>query len=458
MILRLILLAVAFAAATVASAENRPPHLIFFLADDLRWNALGHMSGGVVKTPHIDALAARGTAFQNAFVTTSICCVSRASILSGQNTRRHGIGDFKTPFTADRWKNTYPMKLRAAGYRTGFIGKFGVGDGASLPKADFDYWDGFPGQGLFFPPKADPATARHLTARMGDSALKFIGEADDSKPICLSLSFKAVHAQDGAPREFPPDARDASLYDDITLVPGPLVNEEAFGKLPIFLQKSEARRRAERRFVGADLWQKTTRDYYRLATGMDREIGRILDRLREKGWLERCVVVFSSDNGFYLGDRGLSDKWFMHEESIRVPLIVADYRSPSAEGRKPVEMALNSDIAPTLLDYAGVEIPAGMQGRSLRPFVEGRKAGGWRHEWFYEHKFTNGGSIPDTEGVRSETWSYVRYTSVNPGGDPPEELFDLKADPLQLKNLVGDAASAPLLNEAREAWKRLGSQ
>src|SRR4051812_14292748 len=190
-----VLLAVLFTRMAFAAT---PPNILFLVADDLRADTLGCAGNKIVQTPNIDGLAGRGVMFRNAFVTTSICCVSRASIFSGQYARRHGIEDFKTSFTTDQWSRTYPALLRKAGYQTGFIGKFGVGD--VMPTNAFDYWDGFPGQGYFFKTN-DPV---HLTRKMGDSALTFL-RANHSRPFCLSISFKAPHVQDeDITRPFPP--------------------------------------------------------------------------------------------------------------------------------------------------------------------------------------------------------------------------------------------------------------
>ncbi len=425
--------------------NRRPPNIVFLLADDLRWNSLGCMGDPVVRTPNIDALAARGTLFPNHFVTTSICCVSRASIFSGQYARRHHINDFETPFTPAAFARTYPALLRAAGYRTGFIGKFGVGN--VLPVKEFDTWHGFPGQGRYF----EPGDTEHLTARMGDQALEFLRRGDGDRPFCLSVSFKAPHCQDGARREFPPDPRDENLYADAT-VPAPRsATEEPFRKLPDFVQHSEGRVRWRHRFATAELFQQTVRDYFRLVTGMDREVGRIVEALRQAKLADHTLIVFTSDNGFFFGEHGMAGKWLMYEESIRVPLIIVDPRAPNeARGRKVEAMTLNIDLAPTLLDYAGVAAPAAMQGRSLRRLVRGETPG-WRTDWFYEHH-TLPRILPPSEGVRTERWVYLRWTGVEPA---VEELYDLRADPLEERNLAADAGRRETLDRLRARWAEL---
>jgi arylsulfatase A-like enzyme len=426
-----------------AESQTARPNILFLLADDLRWDALGCAGNPVVRTPNIDRLARRGVMFQNMFVTTSICCVSRASILSGQYARRHGIEDFKTGFTPAAWKQTYPLLLRDAGYRTGFIGKFGVGE--LMPTNSFDYWDGFPGQGAYFATNG----ATHLTLLMGDSGLKFI-DTRDSRPFCLSISFKAPHAMDGVRREFPPDPADESLYTGTPIPTTRNHDDAAWLRLPPFARESEGHTRWLRRFATPDTRAATIRDYYRLVTGLDREVGRLLDKLDQTGLASNTIVIFTSDNGFFLGERGLSDKFLMYEESIRVPLIIYDPRQPARrQGRQVSSMALNIDLAPTMLDYAGIAAPAAVQGASLRPLIGGKNTP-WRDEWFYEHHFNFGGKIPESEGVRTSRWKYIRYPAVSP---VVEELYDLRSDPFEQNNLASLPAQAKRLATLRGRWE-----
>src|SRR5438477_9233420 len=193
--------------ASTARGVARPPNFVFILTDDQRFDSMRCAGNRLIHTPNLDRLAANGVRFRNQFVTTSICCVSRASIFTGQYERRHEISDFDTPLTSAQWAETYPVLLRAAGYRTGFIGKFGVGNEQYIAsKADgFDFWRGLPGQaGEWFIDPKDP-TRTHATARFGDEALEFLDGCTNAQPFCLSISFNAPHARDGKPREFQPD-------------------------------------------------------------------------------------------------------------------------------------------------------------------------------------------------------------------------------------------------------------
>lgn len=451
-------LAFACSAANASAEPGKRPNIILLLVDDLRWNALGCMGNGIVKTPHIDKLAARGVLFTNAFVTTSICWSSRASIFTGQWMRRHGVGlnDGKE-LKPGAWASTYPAQFRGAGYRTGFIGKFGVGSDKKMSsmEGEFDYWKGLPGQGGKFFIEPDDPKRMHKTALFGDQALEFISDCKVDQPFCLSVSFNAVHARDHQPREYEPDPRDEGLYDGTEIPLPKLATEAAFNRLPEFLKTSEGRTRWGWRFDEPRKAQNILRDYYRLITGVDREIGRIVEALEKQNLAANTILLFTSDNGYALADRGLADKWFPYEEDIRVPLIVVDPRLPAARrGTKMDRIALNVDIAPTLLDLAGLPIPSVMQGLSLKPLIEGQSPADWRTEFFYEHHAVPA-RIPPVEAIRTERWKYIRWIKAQP---VVEELYDLQNDPLEERSLIDDPASATELAKLRVKWNDYGQQ
>jgi arylsulfatase A-like enzyme len=376
--------------------------------------------------------------------------------MTGQAERRHGIADFATAFQPKQWSNTYPALLRQAGYRTGFIGKFGVGTDAAIKamEKEFDYWRGLAGQGGLFFATNDP-THTHATARFGNQALEFLRVADAAKPFCLSISFTAPHARDGQPREFTPDLRDEPLYAEARIKPPATATGESYRRLPQAVRTSEARKRWERRFATPEMLQATVKDYYRLITGVDREVGRMISLLEERDLATNTVIVFTSDNGFALGDRGLADKWFPYEEDIRVPLVIADLRRPARRHARTVDlMALNLDLARTLLDYAGAPAPEVMQGNTLRPLVEESVVPRWRGDWLYDHHY-GPRIIPPSEGVRTERWKYIRYVNESPA---IEELFDLKRDPLEQRNLVAETKHGPTLAQLRERWRTMSEE
>lgn len=436
------------APALVNLSRRRRPNLIFLLGDDHRWDALGCMGRPGVITPNIDSLSRNGVTFRNHFVTTAICVAARASIFTGQWARTHGVLAFNRRFSGEQDARTYPGVLRAAGFRTGFIGKYGL-DQPPAPKEQFDYWAGFLGQGKYFP-RGEPGV--HLTDVMTGQAREFLGSVNSSQPFCLSISYKAPHVQDEDPRQFLPAPEDAARYRDMHFPVPKTMDTNAITKLPLSVQCSEARRRWAVRFSTPELFQRSVRNYYALVTGIDRSVGTILAELDRLGLREHTILVYTGDNGFYLGEHGLAGKWFMHEESIRVPLVVS---GPGVQrGRFVDAMTLNVDLAPTLLDLAGVSPPDTMQGVSLGAWLRGAAPDRWRTEWFYEHWVRANGWIPPSEGIRTTRWKYILYPEEKPAF---EELYDLSADPMEENNLASLSPHAETLDRLRgrrEAWIR----
>jgi len=434
-------------------SDRRPtdrPNIIVLLTDDQRADALGCMGNAVIRTPNIDRLAREGVLFTNAFVTTSICASSRASIFTGQWMRRHGIKDFRTHFTPQALAQTYPMLLRQAGYRIGFVGKYGVGVKQDLPIDKYDYWRGFAGQGRY-EHKDENGNYKHLTRILGEQAIEFIRTCPKDQPFCLSVSFKAPHCQDGDPRQFIYDPAYESLYQDVTITPPETAAPKYFQALPKFLQQSEARRRWQLRFATPEMFQRSVKSYYRLITGVDVMVGQIRDELRRLHLENNTVIIYTSDNGFYLGEHGLAGKWFAHEESIRVPMILWDGRAGSQRSaRLRRQMVLNVDLAPTILDLARVPIPESMQGRSLLPLVRDDRSP-WRSEFFYEHLFRHPTiKIPPSEAVRTQRFKYIRYIDYD-----YEQLYDLQNDPHETRNLAYERPYRQTLQQLRRRCDEL---
>ncbi|MBN2312253.1 MAG: sulfatase [Candidatus Hydrogenedentes bacterium] len=421
------------------------PNIILLVTDDQRWDAMSCMGRPVIQTPSLDRLAGEGVLFENNFCTTSICCSSRATIFTGLYTRCHGIVDFGTPLSDEQFALSYPGLLHEAGYLTAFVGKWGLG--GPLPGEQFDFWTGYSGQGRYF--AKDDDGSPHLTRRMGDDVEHFLRTCGSKYPFCLSVSFKAPHVQDQDPRQYLYDPAFGDLYKDDAIPVPKTASPEYFEALPPLLRDSEARRRWEMRFSTPEKYQESVKGYYRLINGVDAVVGRMLATLAELGYDENTVIVYTSDNGMYLGERGLAGKWFMHEESIRVPLIIRDPRLPHGRrGARRAQMTLTNDLMPTILDLAGVDAPANLQGRSLRPLLE-RGRVPWRSDWFYEHPFEHA-RIPRSEGVRTERESYARYLDTDP---LYEELYDLAKDPDETRNQAADPAHAPAVDALRGRWQ-----
>jgi arylsulfatase A-like enzyme len=393
----------------------------------------------------MDRLASEGVLFDQMFVTTAICAVSRASMLTGQHMARHGINSFEKPLSAEQWRQTYPMLLRTAGYRTAFLGKLAVGNprvankDLSLPADQFDFWYGFP-QTISFRQAVD-GKERYLTTVMEEKAAQFIKDQPKDQPFLLIMALKEPHG--------PLDLEDPEMIAPAQgQIPRPkTLTAEAFERLPADIRLSLNSVAPGPQFLKDEAeFQKRMAQCYRYIHRADMAVGRIMAALREQGFDQNTVVLFTSDNGSMEGAHRLVGKWNMYEESIRVPLIIRDPRLPAALRGRRSQMALNIDLAPTVLALAGIPIPTTMQGRDLQPVLRDPGAKG-REDWYYEHDIagfekSKGRPLPRCEGVRTERWKYIRYKDTHP---LQEELFDLHADPQEERNFLNDAKYAEML-------------
>ena len=450
--------------------QRERPNILFLLTDNQHWTSMGAAGNDVISTPHMDDLADRGVLFENSFVTTPICGASRASFLTGLYRRSHQF-DFRTPpFRAALGPITYPALLKASGYRTGFIGKFGiesdgymnVEDEAAVLDAMFDHFDDFEhwGPDYYFERQPD-GSLRHLTDVTGDKIADFLRQwhhTDAGRPFCLSVSFNAPHCQDDHPQQYIWPSGVDHLYHDAVIGVPPTADPAFIETQPDFIKQSENRERWLRRFSTPELFQENMKGYYRMVSGIDVVLGRVLDELDSLGVADSTVIIFTSDNGMFFGERGLSDCWLLYEDSIRVPLVVMDPRfDESRRGARVDELALNIDISPTIIELAGIDVPEAVQGRSLLPLLAGT-SDGWRQDFYCEHLFEHP-LIPKSEGVRTTRWKYIKYVELPAsdeeqqregnavkggigrrvrGGNRYEELYDLESDPLEADNVIDD--------------------
>lgn len=425
------------------------PNILFVLTDDQRFDALGCAGNPVVKTPTLDSLAAKGVRFGNAFATTSICAASRASILTGLYERTHKYTFGTPPVRREHTDVSYPLQLRRAGYRVGFVGKFDVLVQPGETDAMFDVF-----VPLFRNPyfkKQPDGSVRHLTDITADHAVEFLRGGKADQPFCLVVCFNAPHGED-RDKTFPPPRALDQMYQDVHIPPPRLADPAIFAAQPDFLKSSLNRQRWHWYWDTPEKYQKNMKDYYRMISGVDSALGRILGETKRLGVDGNTVVVFASDNGYYLGDRGFEGKWSHYEESLRIPLLVHDPRlSPEKRGKTVDALALNLDIPATILDFAGVKVPALQQGRSLVPLTRGEQPADWRTDFFSEHLMRHP-DIPKWEGVRGQRWVYARYFEQKP---PFEFLHDLKTDPDELKNLAGDPNYAKQLEIMRRRCDEL---
>ncbi len=417
-----------------AGKVEEKPNIIFILTDDQRWDALGYAGNKLMHTPEMDKLAKEGVYFKNALVTTPICAASRASILSGLHERTHGYNFQTGPIRDEYMQEAYPRLLKESGYYTGFFGKFGVK--YEHKEALFDVYEDYDRNGAYpdrrgYYYKTLGKDTVHLTRYTGQKALDFIDEASSEKPFCLSLSFSAPHAHDPAKDQYFWQKETDPLYAG-TEMPGPeLAEDHYFNELPAPVRNGFNRTRWHWRYDTPEKYQHSVKGYYRMIAGIDLEIAKIRQRLKEKGLDKNTVIILMGDNGYFLGERQLAGKWLLYENSIRVPLIIFD---PRVKKHQDIgEMALNIDVPATILDLADVKIPDSYQGKSLKPIISGTTRSLQRDTVLIEHlwEFEN---IPPSEGVRTNTWKYFRYVN----DQSAQELYNLKDDPKEINNLAKD--------------------
>lgn len=413
------------------------------------------MGNPIIKTPHIDNLARQGIVFSNAYVTTAICAVSRASILTGQYLSRHGISDFNTSLSAESLGNTYPMLLKATGYRIGFIGKYGVGNPKDQPMDKFDFWECSPQGQPDYDLTDEKGNHLHHTDKVGQDIGRFINQFGSQSPFCLSVSFKAPHEQDGNPPRFIIQERFNSLYENDTIPIPETADPIYWNRFPDFFRTEEniARKRWLPLFSTPELHQQTVKNYYRLITGVDEIVGQLVEQLKEQHLDNNTIIIFMSDNGFYLGEHGMEGKWYGHEESIRVPMIIYDPRKGNRYKRVVSDqIALNIDVAPTILGMAGLPVPTHMQGTDLMRSMDinPKSSESHRLDFFYEHTFMGSPGIPKVEGVVSREMKYMKFIEHG-----YEELYDLTADPLEKNNLARDTTRQKQIDKLRNRYQEL---
>lgn len=429
-----------------------PRNIVFILADDHRFDALGFMGHPFLETPHLDSLAREGAHFKNAFVTTALCSPSRATILTGLYAHRHGVVDNNHPVRSDL--TFFPQLLQKAGYTTGFFGKWHMGGESAAPQRGFNKWISFRGQGEYLPTflnkqgKAQPnylnidgkevARTGYITDELTDYAVKWMNSVPRDQPFFLYLSHKAVHS------DFLPAARHLGRYKDKKLpIPASRVTHE---NAPMWVQNQR------NSWHGIDYpyhSELNVEEYYQryceTLLAVDDSVGRVLATLKERGQLDDTLVVYMGDNGFAFGEHGLIDKRTAYEWSMRVPLL-ARYPGKFKAGTTITQLVANLDIAPSLLEFAGVPTPAGLDGQSFWPVVHDPKAVGrneFLYEYFWERNFPQ---TPTLHALRRDRYKYVHVHGLW----DIDELYDLQNDPGETKNLIFQPELADLIKEMNQ--------
>lgn len=445
--------AFALLSGSLLAVKAQKPNIIVIYTDDQPQRAVGRIDP-YFSTPNLDQLATKGITFENNFVCTSVSCVSRASILTGQHSLRHGVNSFDTPLSTAQMEQTYNGILRRDGYRTAFLGKFGIGHPRAaakelcLPADQFDLWYGFI-QGVSYSQMVD-GEKRYVTTVIEEKSIDFIKNTPKDQPFLLTLALPEPHGQVGPWNYRDPEFQLAPSVSPL-IIPKTM-NQAALDKLPEAILGSRNHTSLKSNVAGYEKYMQTVRDY---TARTDLALGRIIKTLNEMGLSENTVIIFTSDNGSMWGAHGLSGKWNMYEESIRVPLVIYDPRLPAKlQGTKRQQMSLNIDIAPTVLSIAGHTIPETMQGVDLTPFLKNSRKKG-RDDWFYYHAVetdSKGKPLPACEGVRNKDWKYIRYIGTDP---LQEELFFLKSDPTEEHNLVNEKQYQKQLNAMRTRFTTL---
>jgi arylsulfatase A-like enzyme len=433
---------------SIAAAE-KPLNILILYADDWRNDTLGCAGNPIVLTPNLDNLAKKGIRFSHNYVTTSICGVSRANLLTGQWMSRHGnqaFAMFKTP-----WEQTFPGLLRKNGYYTGHVGKWHNG---VFPKDKYDFGKSYSGNHWI---KNSNGEMIHVTKKNQLDALEFLESKPSDKPFLLTVAFFATHAVDGNPKQYLPQPESMEFYKNITIPIPKTATDEHFRKLPAFIanEKNEGRNRWHWRFDTPQKYQEYMKNYYRLATEVDDTCGKIIADLEKRKLLDSTLVIFTTDNGYFHGEHGLADKWYPYQESIRVPLIILDPRmAKSNAGSINDEITLNVDLAPTILNASKVEIPKTMQGRDLSPLYLEKSITSWRKEFFYEHAIIkNKEFIPASEALVQKNIKYIYWPDY-----ATEELYDLTKDPFEEINVIQNGNYKDILEQSRARFKELKAE
>jgi arylsulfatase A-like enzyme len=442
------------------------PNLLFIMSDDHASHAISAYGSAINQTPHLDRIAAEGMRMDAVFCTNSICTPSRAAILTGTYNHVNGVTTLDTLMDDSLW--TFPQALQAAGYHTALFGKWHLGHGPGHDPRGFDVWAVLPGQGHYHNPVmlehqrdgSSPTVVErwgYVTDVITDDCLRFLDELDDDRPFALFCHHKAPH------RHWEPDAAHARMYEDVS-IPEPATFRDDLTTRP------EVVRAVRMRMMDLDPWrdlksfppdgmteeeevswryQRYIKDYVRVVASIDDNVGRLLDRLHADGLAEDTIVVYTSDQGFFLGDHGWFDKRLMYEASIAMPFLIRYPRLVTA-GSTNDDIVVNVDFAPTFLDLADVEVPAHVQGRSFASLLRGATPPDWPTSMYYRYWMHRDSvhQAPAHYGVRTRTHKLIAYYN-DPLGlpgcrgpvDPPAwELYDLSKDPHETRNLIDDVS------------------
>lgn len=485
-LLLLIFIVLIFTGCASEVKEATKPNILYIMADDHTSNAIssyGLRYADILETPNIDRLAEEGTLLTNCFVTNSICTPSRATILTGQYGHKNGV--YTLWDDLDREKQHVAMLLQDAGYETAIIGKWHL---HTQPNG-FDYYSVLPGQGQYFDPvfkehgmewidesKEGNTYEGYATDVITDKTLEWLKQRDKDKPFFLMSHHKAPHGL----WEYAP--RHEHIFDDVT-IPEPVSlfedkshrseGSKAFGRNMLNLSERMSKGNKGREWPTGPLdvsgmseeeiisatYQKYLKDYLRVVAAIDENVGRVLDYLDESGLAENTIVIYTSDQGMFLGEHSYYDKRWIFEEGIRMPFLIR-YPGQIEAGGRCDDMITNLDFAELFLDYAGVEIPDDMQGRSFRSNLEGNTPEDWRKSVYYRYwMHIEGSNVPAHYGIRTDRYKLIHFygeglgkKGSTEGWKTPDawELYDLEKDPMELMNIYSNPENKELIEDLKQ--------
>ncbi len=427
------------------------------MSDDHAAHAISAYGSKVNKTPNIDRIGKEGMRFSNCFVVNSICTPSRAAILTGKYSHLNGVPVFNR-FNGGQW--TLAKELQGAGYHTGMIGKWHL----QSDPTGFDYWNILPGQGKYHDPvfiemgKTNRFKESYATDLIADFSIDFLEKRPKDKPFFLMSHHKAPH------RPWEPDAKHAKLFENAKIPEPETFNDdyqnrsaaatEATMRIDRDLTPGDVKQTPPAELSAAELkqwkYQRYMRDYLACIASVDDNVGRVLDYLEKNGLSKNTIVIYTSDQGFFLGDHNWFDKRFMYEESLRMPFLIR-YPEKIKAGKVNEAMILNVDFAPTFLEYAGLKTPTEVQGRSIVPLLGGTKPKDWRTSMYYRYyHYPADHKVQPHYGVRDERYKLIHFDRINEW-----ELFDLKNDPRELKSVYDDPGYSDVRKKMLAELKRL---
>ena len=454
--------------------KNKRPNILFIMSDDHASHAMSCYGSRINETPHLDRIAEGGMRFDNCFCTNSICTPSRATILTGTYNHVNNVTTLASKM--DGRQLTFQKLLQKQGYQTAVIGKWHLGHGGIYDPTGFDYWNVLPGQGLYHDPEMFEMGEKkvfkgYVTDIITDFSLDWLRERDKNRPFCLLCHHKAPH------RQWEPDEKHARMYEDIDIPEPETFNDDYSNRARA---AAEAKMRIDRDLNPGDLkqpvpqvltpeeekswkYQRYIKDYLRCVASIDDNVGRLLDYLDEEGLTDNTIAIYTSDQGFFLGDHGWYDKRFMYEESLRMPFIIR-YPKEIKPGTVNDDIMLNVDFAPTFLDYAGIDIPEQMQGTSFRPLLNSQTPEDWQTSMYYRYWMHLAHHYVSAHyGVRTLRYKLIYYYgdalgqpgAVDESKEPEWELFDLEKDPYEMNSVYNDPEYAGVVKELKVELRRL---